>query len=125
MGVPVSDQIRPFRLSSEVQVEERLRKVQQAQERSTCRSCRLTGHCAGDDKCLTRKGDTKGKGKGGSDGKTGGGSQNFHCSEVYMHRGRPTRMFAVAFATQECKTNAGPGTARTFSVQTRTQHVKF
>ena len=43
MGVPVDNRIHASRSLAELQIEERRRKVQQAQETSNCRSCGLTG----------------------------------------------------------------------------------
>ena len=63
VGVPVDNHIHSFRLLSELQIEGRRRNVQQAKERSTCRRCGQTGLWAGDDKCPTRKGGSKGKAK--------------------------------------------------------------
>ena len=56
----MDNRIHSFRPSSELQIEERRRKVQQAKERSICRSCGQTSHWAGDDKALPKG--KKGKG---------------------------------------------------------------
>ena len=50
------------RASSELQIEERRQRVQQARERSTCRSCGQTGHWAGDETCSLFTGFPKGQG---------------------------------------------------------------
>ena len=63
MCVPVNNHISSSSPSSELQIEERWRKVQQAKERLTCPSCGQTGHWAGDDKCRARNGGSKGLAK--------------------------------------------------------------
>ena len=85
--------------------------VQQAKEISTCRSCGLTGHCAGVDRCLARKGGSTGKRQSRFPRQERQVSRaddvQLRRSEVPKHRGKPTGMFAAALrSTQECKANA-------------------